>query len=592
MGAIRLKRQLHVRHSSYSGDITVGVLPPVRRVIRSPPPGLMKFLRAIGQGIKVEDVPSLAVKVGLPLDRLSDIISDLLEIGVVEPVYAEDRFDRHKLYFDLLGVPPLEYTKRLEKASVGIIGTGGIGSTTAILLATAGIGMLTISDADHVELTNLTRTVLFEESDVGARKVQAAKRRLRARNRNAKIRTVCKSFDDVSLLRHHFLDCDVWLLSADVPESLHRKTIQLAAQFGKAVIQAGYVEVHGIVGPFYVPGTTPCPFCSWEPIREREGAALRQPQAASYGPLNAVVSSMAANEIIRFFVGLMPRTFGCRLVMDSRDYATTFDHMRPKPGCKACNASVKGTLRRPDGLAEVYERDRDIVSANAVALDGCLVELLRGISKRRTGMRLLDAGCGIGTFAAHADQLGFRVTAIDPDPGMIRIAKQRYATNRQINFGVGGLPLRKQLIEFDVILCNMVLDHVRDLQRGLTSLWRAAKHDATLLITLPHPFKDGGAWHKRFDSGQWKYDEFVINNYFTEGLQSRTRENALGNQEKVRLTTAKRTLGTYFNALVDAGFMVARIEEPRPSYDSKGSIAWEKTSRVPYFLILLCKKTS
>ncbi len=68
----------------------------------------------------------------------------------------------------------------LLAARVLIVGCGALGSTIAEQLARAGVGHLRIADRDIVELTNLQRQVLFDESDArqGLPKVVAAAQRL------------------------------------------------------------------------------------------------------------------------------------------------------------------------------------------------------------------------------------------------------------------------------------------------------------------------------------------------------------------------------------------------------------------------------
>jgi adenylyltransferase/sulfurtransferase len=74
--------------------------------------------------------------------------------------------------------------ERLRAAHVLLLGVGALGSTIAEQLVRAGIGKLTLVDRDVVELTNLQRQALFDESDAkrGLPKVEAAARRLRALN--------------------------------------------------------------------------------------------------------------------------------------------------------------------------------------------------------------------------------------------------------------------------------------------------------------------------------------------------------------------------------------------------------------------------
>jgi adenylyltransferase/sulfurtransferase len=74
--------------------------------------------------------------------------------------------------------------EKLAGASVLIVGAGGLGSPAAIYLAAAGVGHLTIADADEVRINNLNRQILFGENDLGQLKVDAAKKRLTEINSN------------------------------------------------------------------------------------------------------------------------------------------------------------------------------------------------------------------------------------------------------------------------------------------------------------------------------------------------------------------------------------------------------------------------
>ena len=70
-------------------------------------------------------------------------------------------------------------TEKLQRATVGIAGCGGLGSNAAMLLARAGVGRLILADPDAVELSNLNRQHYFR-SDVGRPKVEALADHLRA----------------------------------------------------------------------------------------------------------------------------------------------------------------------------------------------------------------------------------------------------------------------------------------------------------------------------------------------------------------------------------------------------------------------------
>ena len=63
---------------------------------------------------------------------------------------------------------------RLARASVALIGAGGIGSPAIQYLAAAGVGRLVLIDDDLVELSNLQRQTIFGTQDAGDAKVVAA----------------------------------------------------------------------------------------------------------------------------------------------------------------------------------------------------------------------------------------------------------------------------------------------------------------------------------------------------------------------------------------------------------------------------------
>ena len=64
--------------------------------------------------------------------------------------------------------------KKLLKASVLIVGAGGLGSPVAIYLAALGIGKIGIIDKDNIEISNLTRQIIFETGDVKKSKSSTA----------------------------------------------------------------------------------------------------------------------------------------------------------------------------------------------------------------------------------------------------------------------------------------------------------------------------------------------------------------------------------------------------------------------------------
>ena len=79
-------------------------------------------------------------------------------------------------YVRQLALPEIgERGQELLRASkVLIIGAGGLGSPVALYLAAAGVGTLGILDCDCVSASNFNRQILYEETDEGKQKAEAA----------------------------------------------------------------------------------------------------------------------------------------------------------------------------------------------------------------------------------------------------------------------------------------------------------------------------------------------------------------------------------------------------------------------------------
>lgn len=78
----------------------------------------------------------------------------------------------------------------LRNSKILIVGAGGLGCPSALYLAAAGVGEITIIDGDEVDLTNLHRQILHSESDINTPKVLSAASKLQSLNSNIKIKPI------------------------------------------------------------------------------------------------------------------------------------------------------------------------------------------------------------------------------------------------------------------------------------------------------------------------------------------------------------------------------------------------------------------
>lgn len=75
--------------------------------------------------------------------------------------------------------------ERLKAAKVLVVGAGGLGCPILQYLTAAGVGTIGIVDGDVVSLSNLQRQVLYTEGELGEKKAEVAKNKLKLLNNNA-----------------------------------------------------------------------------------------------------------------------------------------------------------------------------------------------------------------------------------------------------------------------------------------------------------------------------------------------------------------------------------------------------------------------
>ncbi len=111
----------------------------------------------------------------------------ILDPARVEPIQLSNdeiaRYSRHLIMPEVT----LAGQKRLKAARVLCIGAGGLGSPIALYLAAAGVGRMGLVDFDVVDFSNLQRQILHSTEDVGRKKLNSARDRIKAVNPNVQV---------------------------------------------------------------------------------------------------------------------------------------------------------------------------------------------------------------------------------------------------------------------------------------------------------------------------------------------------------------------------------------------------------------------
>ena len=116
---------------------------------------------------------------------------------------------------------------------------------------------------------------------------------------------------------------------------------------------------------------------------------------------------------------------------------------------------------------------------------------------------ILEIGCGTGKNTAFLVEIGIQVHALDFSEGMIAKAAEKVKAGN-VKFSVADLTQRWPCEDesYDLIVCNLVLEHIEDLSFIFSEAFRVLVEGGTFLINELHPFRQYQGKKARFDRGE------------------------------------------------------------------------------------------
>lgn len=223
---------------------------------------------------------------------------------------------------------------RLKDARVLIIGLGGLGSPVALYLAAAGVGELHLADFDQVDLSNLQRQVLHDESRIGQGKVDSALQRLAALNPEVRLVPLREALDADSLAaRIAAVD-----LVLDCSDNFTTRAAANAAcvATGRPLVSGAAIRLEGQLSVFDPRrADSPCYHCLYG---EGSEAELSCSEAGVLGPVVGLVGSLQALEALKLLAGFGEPLVGRLLLVDAAGSRFRELRVRRDPGCPVCGA--------------------------------------------------------------------------------------------------------------------------------------------------------------------------------------------------------------------------------------------------------------
>ena len=235
-----------------------------------------------------------------------------------------ERYDRQIM----IGGIGQEGQEKLKRSRVAIAGAGGLGSPIAIYLTAAGIGMIRMIDHEQVALSNLNRQILHWEEDIGRKKIDSARTKLKNLNRAVEIETIAETITEGNVSQ--LVDgCDVIV---DAMDNLPTRYV-----LNRCAIEKKVPFFHGAVNGFegramtILPGKTACLRCMYRgPVPPEKFPVI--------GVAPAVIGSIQATEVIKYLVGIGKLLTNRLLIYDGLKVTFSEFTVNKNPDCDHCGS--------------------------------------------------------------------------------------------------------------------------------------------------------------------------------------------------------------------------------------------------------------
>jgi adenylyltransferase/sulfurtransferase len=202
-----------------------------------------------------------------------------------------ERYDRQ------IAIIGEEAQNKILNAKVLVIGAGALGTSILNSLVRAGVGFIRVADMDVVELSNLQRQMLFDEMDLGEKKVIAAVNKLKLINSQVKLEPI---FDKITsdTIGKYAIGCDIII---DATDNFSTREIinEYAVKNNLPWIYGGVAAAFGMAKTI-IPKETACLKCF---MRKKTNEEYTARNSGIINGITAVIGAIEANMALRYIIG-------------------------------------------------------------------------------------------------------------------------------------------------------------------------------------------------------------------------------------------------------------------------------------------------
>jgi Methylase involved in ubiquinone/menaquinone biosynthesis len=198
--------------------------------------------------------------------------------------------------------------------------------------------------------------------------------------------------------------------------------------------------------------------------------------------------------------------------------------------------------------------------------------------------RVLDLGCGFGWHCRYAcEQQASKVIGVDLSVNMLKRARQLTDDPRITYMNSSIEDINFENDSFDVVFSSLAFHYIKAFDEICSKVYACLAPGGAFVFSVEHPIftaRDEQDWH--YDA-KGKPLHWPVDRYQSEGM----RDTSFLTDNVIKY---HRTLSTYMNSLISAGFRITAVKEPEPSPDMMHITGMEDELRRPMFLLIAASK--
>jgi molybdopterin/thiamine biosynthesis adenylyltransferase len=308
--------------------------------------------------------------------------------ATVKGTLREDRFSRMRLI-------PWWDQEKIAKCRLLVVGAGALGNEILKNAALLGFRNIIIVDLDRIEESNLSRTVLYREQDIGKYKAEVAADAYRALSQDARLRPLVANItQSVGLGVFEWSD----LIIAGLDNREARLWINRSAwKVNRPWIDGAIEGINGVARVF-LPGVPPCYECTlgevdWNLLQKRMSCNLLMLEQEVEGKIpttptiSSIIAGLEVQEAVKLIHGL-PTLASKGYVFEGLNHSSYVVEYTENPDCMS-HYTVPEITHLSEKASELTLRDLRARAQREFGTEEVVVEFSRDVIHR-----FVCPGCG------------------------------------------------------------------------------------------------------------------------------------------------------------------------------------------------------